>query len=128
MNKVYFEPASMQYAYTQHYNSNKSEWEECNYTFFADMGIYFNFNNEDKAIEEVSKYVESMLKTYCKGKKEPYSIMVDSLNYLGWVFHHYNVYEKAQKWLFGKYESLMYVEYSKWISEDDLCWVYRELN
>lgn len=123
-----FEPASMQYAYEQHYNSNKEEWEDCDYTFFSDMALYFNFNDEDKSIQEVSKYVDSMLKTYCKGKKKPYSIMVDSINYLGWVFHQYNVYEKARKWLFDKYTSLMYVEYSNWISEDDLVWVYRELN
>ena len=78
----YFDWSRCQLFYQNHLNSgvirDNIEEEEL-YTFFADMTQYFNFHSGKDLTKELDSYVKRMLKTYCKGNRNGYCVMIDSL-------------------------------------------------
>ena len=77
-----FDWSSCQMFYQNHLNGgvirDNIEEEEL-YTFFADMTQYVNFHSGKDLIKELNSYVKRMLKSYCKGNRNAYCVMIDSL-------------------------------------------------
>ena len=113
------------YFYLKHYNSNPNfagQYREPGYTFFADMLTYFPYYSGETLLNKLKGYENRMLNMYCKGNPQAYEVMIDSLNLLGWV-----IYEKVggerdevAEWLFSEYERLMYRDWKKYVSADEM--------
>lgn len=131
---VFFDWSSCYSLYEKHYNSNPyyGEYREVPYTFFADMTQYVNFNSGEKLIKELKSYINRMLKMYCKGNRDGYCVMIDSvclLTNLLWSKNNKEV-DSVIKWLGETYQDMFYNEktYSKYVSEEEMMSIWRELN
>lgn len=124
---------SASYAYFKHYNSNPhfQEKREPLYTFFADMMVYIYLeNSNEKALEEIKKYVKRMMRSYGK-YRDAYCIMVDSLNILGWYCYGANGNNACplSDYLFAEYNHLMWGNvWKNYITEDEFNSIVYELD
>ena len=137
MSKNLFDWASSQRFYLNHISENPAVEKdviekESLYTFFADMTVYANFSSGDKLLKELKSYVKSMLKTYCKGNRNAYCVMVDSLCLLTGLLYNANGNETDSviKWCGDTYRDLFYNEntYLKYVTEDEMESIWSELN
>ena len=118
--------------YIKHYNSNPkySEFREPTYTFFGDMYVYAAHSKGSELIKELEGYEKRMLKQYCKKDPNAFCIMIDSLNYLGWVLyaHNGNEPDSVTDWLFNEYKRLFYTDWKDYVTEEQYCDIYWELD
>ena len=130
-----FDWSSCQMYYQNHLNSgvvrDNIEEEEL-YTFFADMTQYVNFHSGKELIKELDSYVKRMLKTYCRGNRNGYCVMIDSLCLLSNLLYQINNNEVDDviKWVSDTYRDLFYNEktYLSYVTEDEMMTIWSELN
>ena len=120
------------YIYCKHYNSNPQfkEEREPGYTFFADMLYYVATKNEKSLLNALKAYEERMLNRFCKKDPKAYCVMIDSLNYLGWMLYSKigGAENEVVSWLFKEYERLFYRDYLNYVSQKQMEDIWYELN
>lgn len=135
MNKFHISNQELFYAhyiYCKHYNSNPQYHEERDpgYTFFADMLCYVATENDDCLLNELKAYEERMLQRFCKKDPKAFCVMIDSLNYLGWMLYSKTggTENNVVSWLFKEYKRLFYRDYLNYVSQDQMKEIRYELN
>jgi len=137
MAKINFDWASCQMFYENHISENPAVEKdvidkETSYSFFADMAVKCTFSSGEKLLNELKSYVKRMLNKYCKGNRNAYCVMVDSLCLLSNILYNANGNEtdSVVDWCGDTYRDLFYNKntYLKYITEYEMMSIWRELN